>query len=92
MRKLAPDDRLVGAARLVEKHGGQPKALAWGIAAALAFDDADDPHAVELQSRIEREGLDRVMENLCAIRPDEPLGELVRACYTSLQTDPKWKK
>jgi 2-oxoisovalerate dehydrogenase E1 component len=39
LRKLAPGDRLVGAARLVERHGIRPEGLSWGIAAALAYEN-----------------------------------------------------
>ena len=85
MRKLAPGDRLVGAARLAQKHAIVPQGLAWGIAAGLAFDDADDPHAVELQAIVKNEGFDKALEKVCGIRPDEPLAGLVRESYRALQ-------
>lgn len=81
IRKLAPEDRLVGAARLAEKHGIQPAGLAWGIAAALAYDNPDDAQAVELQQRLAHEGVERVLQTVCGIRSDEPLTELVLARY-----------
>jgi len=84
LRKLGPDDRLVGAARLAERHNIRPVGLAWGIAAALAYDRADDAHAVELQARLARQGLTEVMWNVCGIREHEPLAVLVRQCYHAL--------
>ena len=84
LRKLAPGDRLVGAARLVEKYGIRPEGLAWGIAAALAYDNPDDAHALELQTRLAREGLNGVLHRLCAIQGNEPLAELVRSRYRLL--------
>ncbi len=84
IRKLAPDDRLVGAARLAERHGIQPRALALGIAAALAYDDPADPHAADLQARLGRDGLDATMESICAIRPGEALAALVRPALAEL--------
>ena len=92
MRKLAPGDRLVGAARLAHKHAIEPTGLAWGIAAGMAYDDPDDPHAVELQAMVRGEGFDRALENLCGIRPDESLAGLVRNRYQALQSDPKWRR
>ena len=84
LRKLAPDDRLVGAARLAEKHGIRPEALATGIAAALAYDNPADEHAVALQKRLVDEGLEGVLASVCHIRPGEPLAALVAARYRAL--------
>ena len=91
MRKLAPGDRLVGAARLAQKHDIVPQGLAWGIAAALAYDNQDDPHAVELQADLTERGLDRALRTVCDIQPDEPLAQLVRERYQDLHTDPQWQ-
>jgi mannitol-1-phosphate 5-dehydrogenase len=84
LRKLAPDDRLVGAARLAEDHAIQPQGLAWGIAGALAYDSVGDRHAVELQARISERGLAEVMRTHCAIDKGEPLAGLVRERYEML--------
>ncbi len=92
LRKLAPGDRLVGAARLAEKHGITPLGLSWGIAAGLAYDDPDDPHAVELQTIVRDAGFDGALEKICGIHRDEPLAQLVRERYRILQNDPEWQK
>ena len=92
MRKLAPGDRLVGAARLAQKHDIVPQGLAWGIASALAYDNLDDPHAVELQADLTERGFDQVMQSVCDIQPDEPLAQLVRERYQALHTDPQWQR
>lgn len=84
LRKLGRDDRLVGAARLAERYNIRPVGLAWGIAAALAYDRADDAHAVELQAGLARHGLTEVFWNVCGIREHEPLAVLVRQCYHAL--------
>jgi len=85
LRKLNPSDRLVGAARLAEKHGVEPQGLAWGIAGALAYDNVEDDHAVTLQGRITEQGLEGVMRGLCGIAEDEPLAVLVRGRYHALR-------
>jgi len=92
LRKLAPNDRLVGAARLAERHGVQPEGLAWGIAAALAYDNPEDAHALSLQARLARDGLVGVLEQVCGIRGDEPLADLVRGRYRALQEEPHWSQ
>ena len=90
LRKLAPDDRLVGAARVAEYAGIVPVHLAWGIAAALAYDACTDPRALELQGRIAAEGVERVLADLCAIRPTEPLGTAVLVRYRLLCGGGAW--
>jgi len=92
LRKLAPGDRLVGAARLAEKHGIVPEGLAWGIAAGLAYDDPHDEHAVALQARLAQEGLEQTLQAVCGIRPSESLSLLVRSRYRVLQESPHWQK
>jgi mannitol-1-phosphate 5-dehydrogenase len=84
MRKLAPSDRLVGAARLAEEAGIIPTGLCLGIAAAYCFDHPDDPIARELQQRLEKDGLDRVLVEVSEIHPEEPLAGLVRGHYQQL--------
>lgn len=87
LRKLAPNDRLVGAARLAEAHGVDPEGLAWGIAGALAYDNPDDNHAVELQRRIADLGVTQVLADVCGIDLEERLGQHVLARYGDLTSD-----
>ncbi len=90
LRKLAPSDRLVGAARVAGEAGILPVNLAWGIAGALAFDAAQDPLAVALQGRIVREGVEAVLESVCAIGRDEPLGQAVLERYRLLHKEERF--
>ena len=92
LRKLSPGDRLVGAARLAQKAGIQPKVLAWGIAAAIAYDNPDDPHAVDLQGRLAAGGLEKVLADVCGIQPQEDLARLVSERYHALLGDQGWRR
>ena len=85
MRKLSPEDRLVGAARLAERHGIEPAGLAWGIAGALAYDAPHDRHAATLQQQIQAEGIRHVMLEVSGISADERLGQLVLTRYAALR-------
>jgi mannitol-1-phosphate 5-dehydrogenase len=85
LRKLAPKDRLVGAARLAEKAGLAPDALSLGIAAGYRFDAADDPMAHEMRKRIRAVGFKQVLAEVSEIQPEEALGKLVRAHYKALK-------
>jgi mannitol-1-phosphate 5-dehydrogenase len=73
LRKLAPADRLVGAARLCETQGVPSPALEGVIAAALRYEDAEDPSACELQRLLRAEGPEETLRRVCGILPDEPL-------------------
>jgi mannitol-1-phosphate 5-dehydrogenase len=84
LRKLAPGDRLVGAARLAEEAGIQPAAIAGGIAAGLRFNPPDDPMAVELEQMILQNGLDEVLEKVCGISRNEELAGLIKKDYAQL--------
>lgn len=77
IRKLAPDDRLIGAARCCEAQGVAPRAMAWAIAAALRYDDAQDPSAPELQRLMQAVGRERTLKQICDIHPGEPLAALI---------------
>jgi mannitol-1-phosphate 5-dehydrogenase len=85
LRKLGPEDRLVGAARLAEAAGVVPKALGWGIAAGYCFDDPDDPLAMRLQECIGSGGLEGVLANVSGIAASEPLAALVQERFDRLQ-------
>lgn len=84
LRKLGPQERLVGAARRAEQAGVVPQHLSLGIAAAYRYDAADDPLAVALQARIAAEGLDAVLAAVSKIEPDSDLGRLVKEQYAQL--------
>ena len=81
LRKLGPEDRLVGAARLAMKYGIEPRVLSRGIASALHFRNPDDPGASQLAEMLEKEGFDLVLEEVCKIRKGDPLYQLVRAQF-----------
>ncbi len=91
LRKLDPSDRLVGAARVAEHTGKIPLHLAWGIAGTLAFDAPEDPAAVVLQDRIGAQGIEAVLESVCHIRPDEPLGAAILERYRMLLGEERWR-
>jgi mannitol-1-phosphate 5-dehydrogenase len=83
-RKLACDDRLVGAARLAEEAGGGARNLALAIAAALYFQIADDPSAVSLRATLRTDGLRATLQSVCGLDPGEPLVERVERAWRML--------
>lgn len=87
LRKLAAADRLVGAARLAERAGREPRALSQAIAAGYCFDSPEDPIAGRLQAQIAAEGLPATLRAVSQIDPEEPLGQMVVACYARLRPE-----
>ncbi len=75
LRKLGPEDRLVGSARLCLEEGIEPDHVIPGIRAALAYDHPADPSAQQLQARLRKEGLKAVLRDVCGLEPGEPLWE-----------------
>ena len=86
LRKLRPDDRLGGAARLCLKQGITPTALARVIAAALTYDHPEDARAQELQQRRRAEGDEAVLEAVCGIAPGTALFPLLDTVTTCLRS------
>lgn len=74
LRKLAPDDRLVGAASLCASFGMPCESLAQVIALAINYTDPDDPSAEKLRMMREEQGIDYVLREVCHLEPSESLG------------------
>ena len=77
LRKLRPQDRLVGAATLCLKHAIPPIALARVIQAAFHYDDPADPSARELQAQRQRDGDDAALKAVTGIVPGSDLWRLL---------------
>jgi mannitol-1-phosphate 5-dehydrogenase len=89
-RKLAPEDRLIGAARLAQNAGIKPETLTLAAAAALCFYNHDDLSAVNLQREIEKTGLESVLKHICGLNPKRGLGCVV--ARTSRKLRKGWQK
>ena len=85
IRKLAPDDRLIGSARLCESQEVVPRALAWAIVAALQYEDAQDPAAVELQRQLRDIGREATLRRVCGIAPTENLALLIEEAVETVR-------
>jgi mannitol-1-phosphate 5-dehydrogenase len=90
LRKLASDDRLVGAARMCEAQGVESRALAWAIVAALRYEDPEDPSAVRLQEAIAALGRDAAIARVCGIERSERLGALIAEAFDNTDRPPIW--
>ena len=77
IRKLAPDDRMTGCARMCLEQGIVPSWLLFGMAAAFRFQPAGDASAAGLQAEMSAEGLCAVLAKRCGILPEERLSSVV---------------
>jgi len=78
IRKLGPQERLVGVANLVKEYEIEPEYLAQGIAAALCYDNPEDEQAIELSGKLKNEGLDAVLKDICNLEPEDKLTLLIK--------------
>lgn len=81
VRKLRPDDRLVGAALLCLDQGVEPACIARGIAAALAYADPGDAAAEEVRAEAARSGPAGAFRRFTGQPPEGELGRLVLAAW-----------
>jgi mannitol-1-phosphate 5-dehydrogenase len=77
VRKLGPNDRLIGAARMCMEQGIEPRHVAFAAAAAIRYDHANDPGALVLQEILRAEGMSGVLIHVCGIETDSHLARLV---------------
>jgi mannitol-1-phosphate 5-dehydrogenase len=75
-RKLSPNDRFVGALRLVEESGGDCSSLYRAIAVALQFKAVDEngamfPADMKFHERMQRDGVESVLRSHCGLRAAE---------------------
>ena len=78
MRKLGPDDRLVGSARLCVEYGVKPESLATAIACAMYYDEPTDEFSIELKKIRENEGFDAIIEKVCKLDLNSDLARLIK--------------
>jgi mannitol-1-phosphate 5-dehydrogenase len=81
IRKLGPEDRLIGSARLCLEKGIFPENIACVCGAALCYDFEGDAEALELQEMIRTQGIERTLERVSHIKVDVPLGQKIIESY-----------
>lgn len=77
IRKLSPNDRLVGPALQAINQGITPTYLAVGIAAAFLFHSSNDPEAIEVQENRTKWGLDWVVQHYTQITSEHSLYQMI---------------
>ena len=73
LRKLGNNDRIIGAMRMCASHEVVPEAIALAAAAAIRYDDPDDPASLELQRRRMEDGVNGILREVCGLNPQDPV-------------------
>jgi len=85
IRKLGRNDRLVGSAELCLRHGIFPENIAIVCAAALLYDEPDDPSSVTLQAMIRERGVGPAFKEVSGVEPSSLFGKAVLQAYGDLK-------
>ncbi len=83
-RKAGPEDRLIGPARLCEKHDIEPRYLLRTVGRAFLFDPPEDKGASELQRELKLYGFSEAALRTCGLEPEEELGRIAREEFERL--------
>lgn len=89
IRKLGPEDRLIGPAKIAMKIGVVPKAISLAIAAALYYYNPEDEASVKLQNMRKEYGVDYILKNICKLESEDPLVDLIHESINDLKKK-KW--
>lgn len=84
IRKLAASDRLISPLLTAYNFGLPVDQLIFGAAAALRYDNAEDPQSVELQKTIAEQGVAAALEQYSGLAADHPLSTRILDVYRAL--------
>lgn len=88
LRKLGPADRLVGPTKMAREFGLETNNLLKAIAAAMWYDNSNDPQSVEMREKIHVLGLDGFIEEVLGWGEGSEEAGLVKETYEEIC---KWK-
>lgn len=83
LRKLGLKDRLVGAANYCVSMGIDTENIAVGIAAALHFENPEDESTLQMQKRIDEEGVKNFLTTHCKISQYSLVNRIIN-CYNAM--------
>ena len=89
IRKLGPNDRLVGPTVQCEELGLPNEMLLKGIAAAFLFDVKTDEQAVKLQQYVKENGIEEAIPHFTGIKKETRMFHEIMKNYNELKTKRK---
>jgi len=85
VRKLAENDRLIGAANLCVKQGVTPVFISLGIAAGYMFAPEKDEFAQKVQDVVKKDGIEKALEQFSNLDSSSPIFKYVIDFYNMLK-------
>lgn len=84
IRKISPNDRILGPARQCEAYGLDNSKLLKAIAYALKFENPDDEQAVELQEFIKNNGVEAAITKYTELQPEDRMYQVILDEYNKI--------
>jgi len=84
LRKLGKEDRLVGPTLMCKEFGLEHKNLEKGIAAALCYENREDPQCKEMHAIIEKGGVEKVVEDVAGFEKGSPESKDIMEAYEKM--------
>lgn len=84
IRKISPNDRIMGPANQCEAYGLENRHLLKGVACALKFCNPEDEQAVELQNYIAEHGVGAAITEYTKVQPDSRMFRVIYEEYKKL--------
>ncbi len=85
LRKLGAKDRIIGPAQMAADLGLPHDALLRGAAAALRYDNPEDPQSVQVQSLIKDKGIEAAVIETTGLSAENPMHAQIVAAYKALE-------
>lgn len=85
LRKLEKGDRLLGPAHMAREYGLPIDNLAKGIAAAFLYDVPDDKQSVELQKKVEQQGIEKAVAEITGFEEGSEEHRKILDAYAALR-------
>lgn len=85
LRKLSANDRLIKPTMTARQYGFDTRNLVKGIAAALHYNNPEDPQSVEMHQVIAEKGLENAIAQFSGLEPGDPLTGEIMCAYENLK-------
>ena len=85
LRKLSANDRLIKPTLTARQYGFGTRNLVKGIAAALHYDNPEDPQSVQMRQVIAEQGLEKAVEQFSGLESGAPLVGEILCAYDALK-------
>jgi mannitol-1-phosphate 5-dehydrogenase len=93
VRKLGPDDRLIGSVKLCIENGVFPENIAYVCGAAFNYNYSNDETAKKLEYMIQKNGIEKTVETVSEINVESKFGKKIIESYCDIKKKRKdWKK